>query len=75
ADLDFLPGDFTLLDFADRARNFVYVELMGRSVEPKSTPEITRYRHQWDRLAQAALSRADSREFLTDLREELKAGA
>ncbi|MGW4214667.1 helix-turn-helix domain-containing protein [Lentzea sp. NPDC004789] len=73
ADIDFLPGDFTLLDFADRARNFVYIELMGRSVEPRGTAEITRYRHQWDKLRQAALSRADTRVFLTDLYKELDA--
>lgn len=75
ADIDFLPGDFTLLDFADRARNFVYIELPGRSVEPKNPAEITRYRHQWDKLLPAALSRADSRVFLTDLYKELDAGA
>jgi transcriptional regulator with XRE-family HTH domain len=75
AAIDVLPGDFTLLDFPDRARNFVYVELLGRSVEPKNTAEMTRYRHQWDKLAQAALSRADSRVFLTDLHKELDAGA
>lgn len=75
ADIDFLPGDFTLLDFADSARNFVYIELMGRSVEPANTAEITRYGHQWDKLLQAALSRADSRFFLTDLYKELDAGS
>jgi transcriptional regulator with XRE-family HTH domain len=75
ADIDFLPGDFTLLDFADSARNFVYIELMGRCVEPKNPAELTRYGHQWDKLLQAALSRADSRVFLTDLHKELDTGS
>jgi transcriptional regulator with XRE-family HTH domain len=68
ADIPYVDTDFQHLMFDDPAYSeFVYIEYPGGSRKCRSAFELSNCREHWASLDKAALSSADSREFLKEL--------
>lgn len=70
ADIDFVPVDFTILEFPDRRRDLVYVEYATAAANLSKPADLSTYRELWEKLDAAALSCADSRTFLQRAQKE-----
>lgn len=70
ADIDFVPVDFTILEFADSKRDLVYVEYATGAAMPAKPADLATYNALWEKLDAAALSREHSRAFLVRVKED-----
>lgn len=65
ADVSYVDTDFEILRFADRNQpDFAYIEYPSGSKKFKGQKEIREFQAHWDMLEAAALSRAETRDFL-----------
>lgn len=67
ADIAFVDNDFQVLNFADEAENFAYVEYPGGA---RTVPDTGPFDEHWNRLSAAALNRDDTAAFLDRLASE-----
>lgn len=70
ADIDFVPVDFTILEFADK-RDLVYVEYATDAAMPAKQADLDTYNALWRKLDAAALNEEESRAFLRRVKAEL----
>ncbi|WP_020669607.1 helix-turn-helix domain-containing protein [Amycolatopsis nigrescens] len=64
-----VPNDFTIMRFADRTRDFVYIEHSAGGMYLDEPKDFQLFVDSWDRLRGAALERQDTRQFLKELAE------
>jgi transcriptional regulator with XRE-family HTH domain len=68
ADIPFVNTDFQFLRFAaSHLKDFTYIEFPGGSRKFSTADELIAFGAHWDQLSAAALSRDESREFLSGL--------
>ncbi|QWF81278.1 helix-turn-helix domain-containing protein [Amycolatopsis sp. CA-230715] len=67
-----VPNDFTIMRFADRTRDFVYIEHSAGGHYLDEPKDFQLFVDSWDRLRGAALERQDSREFLAALADDYR---
>lgn len=67
-----VPNDFTIMRFADRTRDFVYIEHSAGGHYLDEPKDFQLFVDSWDRLRGAALERQDSREFLVSLADDYR---
>ncbi|GAA1984596.1 helix-turn-helix transcriptional regulator [Amycolatopsis minnesotensis] len=67
-----VPNDFTIMRFADRTRDFVYIEHSAGGHYLDEPKDFQLFVDSWDRLRGAALERQDSREFLASLADDYR---
>jgi transcriptional regulator with XRE-family HTH domain len=68
ADIPFVNTDFQFLRFTkDHLKDFTYIEFPGGSRKFATADELIEFRAHWDQLSAAALTRDESREFLSGL--------
>lgn len=71
ADVRYVDSDFVILRPRDEeVSDFAYVECPGGSRKFQKRGELREFQQHWDMLRAAALSRADSRQFLSKLVEK-----
>jgi transcriptional regulator with XRE-family HTH domain len=68
-----VPNDFTIMRFADRTRDFVYIEHSAGGIYLDDQKDFQLFVDAWDRLRGAALERQDTREFLKALAASYRA--
>ncbi|TVT22347.1 helix-turn-helix domain-containing protein [Amycolatopsis rhizosphaerae] len=68
-----VPNDFTIMRFADRTRDFVYIEHSAGGIYLDDQKDFQLFVDAWDRLRGAALERQETREFLRKTAERYRA--
>jgi hypothetical protein len=70
ANVTFVDSDFQILRFGGESRDFAYIEYPGGARTFRRPNELKRFEAHWQQLHQAALTRDETIEFLTELADE-----
>lgn len=72
ARLPSVPNDFTIMRFADRTRDFVYIEHSAGGLYLDDAKDFQLFVDSWDSLRGAALERQETKQFLKELAESYR---
>lgn len=67
AKLPYVPNDFTMMDFTNNTKSFVYIEYPGGGQQIEKPEIYSACYEQWDNIRGAALERDATRERLVEL--------